>query len=180
MAADADYAAAKKATTASEKTGALRHLKASAEALRQDITRVHDEYQTEKEDEKADEKARGRTLTREDKAEYMGAKEHDDARIRDNERRGRSRSPRDDEDIEAQNLVNDYEVANIMATMKGAKKGGRGRATKKRRPSRVAKKTRKGKRGKAGRMSRKTRKTTRGRKAKKAKKTRKTRRHTRK
>ena len=180
MAADADYAAAKKATDASEKTGALRHLKSSAEALRQEIKRVHDEYQTEKEDEKADEKARGRTLTREDKAEYMGAKEHDDARIGDNERRGRSRSPRDEEDIEAQNLVEEYEAANIMATMKGAKKGGRGRATKKRRPSRAAKKTRKGKRGKAGRMSRKTRKATRGRKAKKAKKTRKTRRHKRK
>ena len=180
MAADADYAAAKKATTASEKTGALRHLKASAEALRQDITRVHDEYQAEKADEKADEKARGRTLTREDKAEYMGAKEHDDARIRDNEHRGRSRSPRNDEDIEAQNIVKDYDAAAVLTSMKGAKKGGRGRATKKRRPSRVAKKTRKGKRGKAGRMSRKTRKATRGRKAKKAKKTRKTRRHTRK
>jgi hypothetical protein len=173
MAADADYAAAKKATAASEETGALRHLKASAEALRQEITRVHDEYQTNK----ADEKARGRTLTREDKAEYTGAKEHDDARIRDNERKGRSRSPRDDEDIEAQEIVDAYAAANTLRDMR---KGGRGRATKKRRPSRAAKKTRKGKRGKAGRMSRKTRKATRGRKAKKAKKTRKTRRHKRK
>jgi hypothetical protein len=176
MAADADYAAAKKATAASEKTGALRHLKASAEALRQDITRVHDEYQTKK----ADEKARGRTLTRESKEEYLDAKEHDDARIADNEARGRSRSPRDKTDQEAQDLVKEHEAANIMVNMKGAKKGGRGRATKKRRPSRAAKKTRKGKRGKAGRMSRKTRKATRGRKAKKAKKTRKTRRHKRK
>jgi hypothetical protein len=173
MAADADYAAAKKATAASEKTGALRHLKASAEALRQEITRVHDEYQTNK----ADEKARGRTLTRGDKEEYLDAKEHDDARIGDNERRGRSRSPRDPTDQRAQELVEEYEAANTLRDMR---KGGRGRATKKRRPSRAAKKTRKGKRGKAGRMSRKTRKATRGRKAKKAKKTRKTRRHKRK
>jgi hypothetical protein len=173
MAADADYAAAKKATAASEKTGALRHLKASAEALRQDITRVHDEYQTNK----ATEKARGRTLTRGDKEEYLDAKEHDDARIGDNERRGRSRSPRDPTDQRAQELVEEYEAANTLRDMR---KGGRGRATKKRRPSRAAKKTRKGKRGKAGRMSRKTRKATRGRKAKKAKKTRKTRRHKRK
>ena len=182
MAADADYAAAKKATVASEKTGALRHLKASAEALRQEIKRVHDEYQTNEATEKATEKTRGRTLTREDKAEYLGAKEHDDARIAENDAKGRSRSPQNDEDIEAQNLVKDYEAANIMANMKGAgaKKGGRGRATKKRRPSRAAKKTRKGKRGKAGRMSRKTRKATRGRKAKKAKKAKKTRRHKRK
>jgi hypothetical protein len=173
MAADADYAAAKKATAASEKTGALRHLKASAEALRQEITRVHDEYQTNK----ASEKARGRTLTRGDKEEYLDAKEHDDARIGDNERRGRSRSPRDPTDQRAQELVEEYEAANTLRDMR---KGGRGRATKKRRPSRAAKKTRKGKRGKAGRMSRKTRKATRGRKAKKAKKTRKTRRHKRK
>jgi len=169
MKADADYAAAKKATAASAEGGDLHNLKASAEALHQDITRVHDEYQAAK----AAEKGRGRT-------QYLDAKEHDDARRADNERRGRSRSPRDDEDIEAQDRVAEYEAANIMASMKGAKKGGRGRATKKRRPSRAAKKTRKGKRGKAGRMSRKTRKATRGRKAKKAKKTRKTRRHKRK
>jgi hypothetical protein len=179
MKADADYAAAKKATAASEKTGALRHLKASAEALRQDITRVHDEYQTKKASEKAAEKARGRTLTRESKEEYLDAKEHDDARRADNDDRGRSRSPRNDEDTLAKQLVEEYEAANTMASMKGAKKGGRGRATKKRHPSRAAKKTRKGKRGKAGRMSRKTRKATRGRKAKKAKKTRKTRKHAR-
>ena len=169
MKADADYAAAKKATAASAEGGDLHNLKASAEALHQDITRVHDEYQAAK----AAEKGRGRT-------QYLDAKEHDDARRADNERRGRSRSPRDDEDIEAQDRVAEYEAANIMASMKGAKKGGRGRATKKRRPKRAAKKTRKGKRGKVGRMSRKTRKATRGRKAKKAKKTRKTRRHKRK
>jgi hypothetical protein len=167
MAADADYAAAKKATAASAKSGALHDLQESAEALHQDITRVHDEYQAAK----AAEKGRGRT-------QYLDAKEHDDARIADNDRRGRSRSPRDGKDQAAQDRVTEYEAANIMASMKGAKKGGR--ATKKRRPSRAAKKTRKGKRGKAGRMSRKTRKATRGRKAKKAKKTRKTRRHKRK
>jgi len=164
MKADADYAAAKKATAASAEGGDLHNLKASAEALHQDITRVHDEYQAAK----AAEKGRGRT-------QYLDAKEHDDARIADNEARGRSRSPRDETDQAAQDRVAEYEAANIMASMKGAKKGGR--ATKKRRPSRAAKKTRKGKRGKAGRMSRKTRKATRGRKAKKAKKTRKTRKH---
>lgn len=130
-------------------------------------------------EEEEDPRGRGRTLTREDKAEYTGAKEHDDARIRDNERKGRSRSPRDDEDIEAQEIVDAYAAAKTLRDM-GQKKGGRGRATKKRRHKRAAKKTRKGKRGKVGRMSRKTRKTTRGRKAKKAKKTRKTRRHKRK
>ena len=85
-------------------------------------------------------------------------------------------------DVEARKTVKDYDAATVLTSMKmkDAKKGGRGRATKKRRPKRAAKKTRKGKRGKVGRMSRKTRKTTRGRKAKKAKKTRKTRRHKRK
>lgn len=90
-------------------------------------------------------------------------------------------------DVETRKMVKDYHAAAaVLTSMKDdgmkddGKKGGRGRATKKRRPKRAAKKTRKGKRGKVGRMSRKTRKTTRDRKAKKAKKTRKTRRHKRK
>ena len=108
---------------------------------------------------------------------YLGAKKIDVARQKRNIASGRSRSPRDEEDTRAKQLVEEYEAAKTLRDMR---KGGRGRATKKRRPKRAAKKTRKGKRGKVGRMSRKTRKTTRGRKAKKAKKTRKTRRHKRK
>ena len=128
-------------------------------------------------EEEEDPRGRGRTLTREDHKEYLSAKKHDDARRAENAAKGRSRSPQNKEDIDAQNLVEEYEAAKTLRDMRN---GGRGRATKKRRPKRAAKKTRKGKRGKVGRMSRKTRKTTRGRKAKKAKKTRKTRRHKRK
>ena len=134
--------------------------------------RLGDLY-SEEEEEEVETRGRANTPYR----TYLGAKKSDVARQERNRASGRSRSPRDEEDTRAKQLVEEYEAAKTLRDMR---KGGRGRATKKRRPKRAAKKTRKGKRGKVGRMSRKTRKTTRGRKAKKAKKTRKTRRHKRK